>query len=124
MPRTLSRPGRQASTRKRLHLKLKVGPQIWDQQNPREQQTLAVPPGKPRKQASSKTKCTANPAQSKYSQESKVGQTQGNGHSDCTSGLVALPTPGGKFGPNPKTFPTASDTLHITPPLRYNFEGL
>ena len=54
-PRHLSRPGRQASTRmKRLFLKLKVSPQLWDEQTSREQQTPAVPPEKPRKQASSK----------------------------------------------------------------------
>ena len=59
-PRHLPRPGRQASTRmNRLFLKLKVSPQLWDEQTSREQQTLAVPPEKPRKQASSKTKCTA-----------------------------------------------------------------
>lgn len=59
-PRHLPRPGRQASTRmNRLFLKLKVSPQLWDEQTSKEQQTLAVPPEKPRKQASSKTKCTA-----------------------------------------------------------------
>ena len=67
-PRHLSRPGRQASTRmKRLFLKLKVSPQLWDEQTSREQQTPAVPPEKPRKQASSKTKCTATTVKNKKS---------------------------------------------------------
>lgn len=49
-PRHLPRPGGQASTKmKRLFLKLKVSPQLWDEQTSREQQTPAVPPEKSKK---------------------------------------------------------------------------
>ena len=50
---------------KRLFLKLKVSLQLRDEQTPSEQQTLAVPQEKPRKQASSKTKCTATTVKKK-----------------------------------------------------------
>ena len=50
---------------KRLFLKLKISLQLWDEQTPSEQQTLAVPQEKPRKQASSKTKCTATTVKKK-----------------------------------------------------------
>lgn len=73
-PRHLPRPGKQASTRmNRLFLKLKVSPQLWDEQTSREQQTLAVPPEKPRKQASSKTKCTAITVKKKKKRQIEPG---------------------------------------------------
>ena len=63
---------------KSLFLKLKVSPQLWDEQTPREQQTLAVPQEKPRKQASSKTKCTATTVKKKKKQTDPGIQRRSN----------------------------------------------
>lgn len=94
-PQTCPRhcPGleRQASARKRLYLELEVGPQVCSQENhrmrcetqqSRKQSQESKPDQPPRIVTTVKCKYGIE------SQESKVGQTQGNVQSYCTRGLV------------------------------------